>query len=140
MLFVETLKAGESIDLERQVIIEGTAEAGAYSLPVHIQYDGGNETSSSQVQVLTLLVINLPQIQISYYRPIELVQVGQTIELPIEIMNIGRTSLNISQVEVIADQIEVETARHLSAHWMEVRLPSSMRSASLKRAASWSCN
>ena len=42
VLFVETLKAGESIDLERQVIIEGTAEAGAYSLPVHIQYNGGS--------------------------------------------------------------------------------------------------
>ena len=77
-------------------------------MPVHIQYDGGNETTSSQVQVLTLLVMNLPQIQVSYYRPIESVQVEQTIELPIEIMNIGRTSLNISQVEVIADQIEIE--------------------------------
>ena len=108
VLFVETLKAGESIDLGRKVIIEGTADAGAYSLPIHIQYDGGNETTSSQVQVLTLLVMNIPQIQVSYYRPIELVQVGQTIELPIEIMNIGRTSINISQVEVFADQIEVE--------------------------------
>jgi len=108
VLFVETLKAGESIDLGRKVIIEGTADAGAYSLPIHIQYDGGNETTSSQVQVLTLLVMNIPQIQVSYYRPIELVQVGQTIELPIEIMNIGRTSINISQVEVFADQIEIE--------------------------------
>ena len=108
VLFVETLKAGESIDLERKVIIEGTADTGAYSLPIHIQYDGGNETTSSQVQVLTLLVMNIPQIQVSYYRPIEVVQVEQPIELPIEIMNIGRTSINISQVEVFADQIEIE--------------------------------
>jgi hypothetical protein len=40
VFYIEALKAGESITLERQVIIEGTAEAGAYSLPVHIQYEG----------------------------------------------------------------------------------------------------
>ncbi len=108
VLFVDTLEAGKSINLERQVIIEGTADAGAYSLPVHIQYEGGNATPSSQVQVLTLLVKNLPQIQVSYYRPIELAEVERPVELPIEIMNIGRTSISISQVELTADQLEIE--------------------------------
>ncbi|HWQ84486.1 MAG TPA: hypothetical protein VN363_07975, partial [Anaerolineales bacterium] len=58
--------------------------------------------------VLTLLVKNLPQIQVSYYRPIELAEVERPVELPIEIMNIGRTSINISQAEVTADQVEIE--------------------------------
>lgn len=108
VLFVETLAPGESINLERQVIIEGTAEAGAYSLPVHIQYEDANATPTSQVQVLTLLVKNLPQIQVSYYRPIELAEVERPVELPIEIMNIGRTSISLNRVEVTADQLEIE--------------------------------
>jgi len=104
VFFAETLNAGESITLERQVIIEGTADAGAYSLPVHIQYEGIDQATTNQVQVLTLLVRNLPQIQVSFYRPIDLAEVGKTIELPIEIMNIGRTSINISQAEVLATE------------------------------------
>jgi hypothetical protein len=60
------------------------------------------------VQVLTLLVRNLPQIQVSYYRPLDPALVGKTIELPIEIMNIGRTSINISQVEASSQDIEIE--------------------------------
>lgn len=108
VFFTETLNTGEAITLEREVIIEGTADAGAYSLPVHIQYEGNDQATTNQVQVLTLLVRNLPQIQVSFYRPVDLAEVGKTIELPIEIMNIGRTSLNISHAEVTADDIEIE--------------------------------
>ncbi len=108
VFFVDTLKAGESFSLERQVIVEGSADAGAYSLPVHIQYKGGNQPTTNQVQVLTLLVRNVPKIKASFYRPLDQVQVGKNIELPIEIMNIGRTSINISQVELVSEKVKIE--------------------------------
>ncbi|HEX6304242.1 MAG TPA: hypothetical protein VFZ76_08640, partial [Anaerolineales bacterium] len=107
--FVQALEAGESVDLEMQIMLDGAAESGVYNLPVSIAYEGeGSGTRQSENQVLNLLVSRRPNLRIDYFEPPGMGQVGQPLELPIEVVNIGRELVNVSTIHVSGEGLRVE--------------------------------
>lgn len=104
---VSRLAAGESIQLEQRFILDGSASAGVYVLPVTLEYDSPARERRTEKPVLNLLVNRRPQIQVDFYREVEPGLPGQPLELPIELVNIGRSSVNVSTAEVSGDDLEI---------------------------------
>ncbi|MBE9470871.1 MAG: IPT/TIG domain-containing protein [Chloroflexi bacterium] len=105
--FVPHLVAGDTVEVTQQLVVDGGAGAGAYSLPVALAFDDARGTRHSDSQLISLLVRRRPHLQIGFYRPVEMVLVDVPFELPVEVTNIGRTLVNVSTLEVSSTQLEI---------------------------------
>jgi hypothetical protein len=106
--FVDGIPAGESAELLQQLVVDGAAEPGAYSLPVLLSYDDLRGTRHTDNQRISLLVHRRPHLQIGFYRPVELAPLGEPFDLPVEVINIGRALVNVSTLAVASQQMEIE--------------------------------
>jgi hypothetical protein len=105
--FVPRLAAGDTVEVTQRLVVDGGADAGAYSLPVALAYDDNRGTRHSDSQLISLLVRSRPHLQIGFYRPVEVVEVDVPFELPVEVTNIGPTLVNVSTLEVSSTQLEI---------------------------------
>ena len=105
--FVPRLGAGETVEAVQQLAVDGSADPGAYSLPVALAYDDTRGTRRTDSQLISLLVRRRPHLQIGFYAPVETAIVGMPFQLPIEVTNIGRTLVNVSTLEVSSPQLEI---------------------------------
>jgi hypothetical protein len=106
--FVPRIAAGSTAELEQQLVVDGSADPGVYSLPVALAYDDARGTRHSDSQRISLLVHRRPHLQIGFYQPVEVITVGVPFELPVEVINIGRTLVNVSTLEVSSRQLEIQ--------------------------------
>jgi hypothetical protein len=106
--FVPRIAAGDMIELVQQLVVDGSAEPGVYSLPVALAYDDTRGTRHSDSQRISLLVHRRPHLQIGFYRSVEVITVDVPFELPVEVINIGRTLVNVSTLEVSSQQLEIQ--------------------------------
>ena len=105
--FVPHLDAGATVEVTQQLVVDGGADAGAYSLPLALAFDDARGTRHSDSQLISLLVRRRPHLQIGFYRPVEVATVGVPFELPVEVTNIGRMLVNVSTLEVASTQLEI---------------------------------
>jgi hypothetical protein len=105
--FVPRLGAGETVEVVQQLAVDGSADPGAYALPVALAYDDTRGTRHTDSQMISLLVRRRPHLQIGFYAPVETAIVGMPFQLPIEVTNIGRTLVNVSTLEVSSPQLEI---------------------------------
>ncbi len=105
--FVPRLDAGGTVEVVQQLVVDGSADPGAYSLPVALAFDDARGTRHDDSQLISLLVRRRPHLQIGFYRPVEVAVVGVPFELPAEVTNIGRTLVNVSTLEVTSTQLEI---------------------------------
>jgi len=105
--FVPHLAAGGVVEVVQQLVVDGSADPGAYSLPVALAFDDARGTRHSDSQLISLLVRRRSHIQIGFYRPVEVAVVGVPFELPVEVTNIGRTLVNVNTLEVTSVQLEI---------------------------------
>ena len=105
--FVPRLGAGETVEVVQQLVVDGSADPGAYSLPVALAFDDTRGTRHSDSQLISLLVRRRPHLKIDFYRPVEVATVGVPFRLPVEVINIGRTLVNVSTLEVTSEQLEI---------------------------------
>ncbi len=106
--FVPHLGAGESVEVEQRLVVDGSAEPGAYGLPLALAYDDARGTRHTDSQLISLLVRRRPHLQIQFYRPVETTTVGIPFPLPVEVINVGRTLVNVSTLEVTSEQLEIQ--------------------------------
>lgn len=107
VLFVPHLDPGETAEVVQQLVVDGSADAGSYSLPVVLEYDDNWGARHTDSQRISLLVRRRPHLQIGFYRPMEPAPVDVPFELPVEVTNIGRTLVNVSRLEVSSVQLEI---------------------------------
>lgn len=106
--FIPSLAAGETIEMEHSLVVDGAAASGVYNLPVSLRYEAGDEIQNTATQVLNVLVSRRPQLQVGFYRPVEPGFPGETFELPVEVVNIGRNAVNVSTVEISSPDMQIE--------------------------------
>ncbi len=102
VLFVSELLKGESVILSRELIVDGSADAKAYSLPIALAYDDPRASRQEEVQRLSIIVRKRPEIQASFYRPPDLLTVGMPMPVALEVVNVGRSSINVSEMTALA--------------------------------------
>jgi len=106
--FVPALAAGATVEVTQQLVVDGGADPGAYSLPLALAFDDARGTRHSDSQLISLLVRRRPHLQIGFYRPVGMATVGVPLELPVEVTNIGRTLVNVSTLEMTSEQLEIQ--------------------------------
>lgn len=109
--YLPAVEAGAAADVVTQFIVDGAASAGVYVLAVGFEYSGGGEKPLTRDEQVTLVVKVRPQLLFNFYRPVPPAVVGGMIDLPIEILNIGRGRVASSDVEVVSEDVQVETPR-----------------------------
>ncbi len=108
VLFVSRIRAGERIALHIPLVVDGSAEAKAYGVPVLLAYEDARGTTRTDLQRISLIVQRRPILQIGFYRPVEGVMVGMPFPLPVEVINLGKSSINVSTLEVRSEKLEIQ--------------------------------
>ena len=84
------LKAGDKVQAVQNLIVNVSTNPGAYPMKVTFSYLNDNNENINDEQVITLLVYGLPNVDVSFYRPLDPFYVGQPGLLPIQVVNIGK--------------------------------------------------
>lgn len=102
--FIDTLTPTETATIEQNLIVNSTAEAGAYTVKVSLVYDDPGGKRRIDDQVITLIVVQPPAVEISYYRSIDPAFAGQPWPMPVQVVNVGRNTAQLGRMEVLAPE------------------------------------
>jgi len=94
-------------DLQHRLIVNTTANPGAYPLKVSFVYKDDGGVSYTDDQVITLLIYSPPVIEISFYQPPDAFFAGQPGMLPVQVVNLDRKSTVLGRMQVSAETGEL---------------------------------
>lgn len=107
VLYLGDVPLGQAIRAGAQLIVNVSANPGAYSFKVSFVYDDEKGNRQVNDQVITLLVYSLPQVDISFYRDPGFFQAGMPTVLPLQITNLGRKSAVLGTMRVSAENADL---------------------------------
>lgn len=90
-----------------QLIVNTTANPGAYTFKLSFIYDGPGGTRLVNDQAITLLVYALPQVEINYYRSPDPFFANSEGFLPLQVTNLGRKTAVLGNMTVTASNADV---------------------------------
>ena len=102
--FLGDLSGQGTMIATQRLIVNSNTKPGAYPVRFSFLYTDDKGTSLADDQVITLLVLSPPFLDISLYRPAEPFFVGQPGILPLQIINLDRNSI------MLVGKLEVTTA------------------------------
>jgi hypothetical protein len=91
--FLGDLAQGASLEVRQSLIVNASAQAGAY--PVKIAFASTDPAGApfSDEQVITLLVYQNPLVEMNFYSEAPLLYAGEPAPLPLQIINLGRKTV-----------------------------------------------
>jgi hypothetical protein len=107
------LAAGSILQATQNLIVNVSTEPGAYPIVLTFSYLTDKGASVNDDQVITLLVYSLPNLDVSFYRPVDPFFVGQPGALPIQIVNLGKRSAVLGNVKVTTENGTLENGTSL---------------------------
>ncbi len=107
------LDPGGAIQARQNLIVNTSTNPGAYPMKVTFSYVNDKNEPINDEQVITLLVYSLPNVDVSFYRPLDPFFVGQPGALPIQVVNIGKRSAVLGNIKVETDSGTVENGTAL---------------------------
>jgi hypothetical protein len=90
-----------------QLIVNTTAKPGAYALRFSFAYEDEKWRRYLDDQVITLLVLSPPRLDISFYRPPDPLFSGQPGTIPLQIVNLGQSSIALGLMTITAPGAQV---------------------------------
>ncbi len=106
--YVPVVNVGETIPIDMQFIVNGTASAGTYVVPIEMTYDGPDDKPVERTEQITLLVSVPPQLRIDYYQPVGQPLPGMQFDVSVEVINQGRSTVDIGTVDLTAAELDIE--------------------------------
>jgi hypothetical protein len=107
------LKAGENVQAVQSLIVNVSTNPGAYPMRITFSYLNDKNEVVNDEQVITLLVLSLPSVNVSFYRPPDPFFAGQPGMLPIQIVNTGKRFAVLGDVKITASDGMVENGTSL---------------------------
>lgn len=107
------IAAGGVVQASQELIVNVSTNPGAYPMKVTFSYLNDKGEVVNDEQVITLLVYSLPNLDISFYRPLDMLFVGQPGALPIQIVNLGKRTAVLGNITVTADKGTIENGTSL---------------------------
>lgn len=108
VIFVPAVEARSVVEITRQLVVDGSADAKAYNLPIALGYDDPHGSRETEVQRLSLVVRRRPELQATFYREPEGLAVGSPTALSLEMTNVGLSAVNVVQITASSPQMTVE--------------------------------
>ncbi len=102
------LAAGATLQVTQNLIVNVSTEPGAYSMPITFLHFDAEGNSISDEQVITLLVYNLPKVDINFYTQLGPIYPGQPNPLPLQVLNTGKRMAVLAnlRIETIGGLVE----------------------------------
>ena len=107
------LDPGGAIQAKQNLIVNTSTNPGAYPMKVTFSYVNDKNEAINDEQVITLLVYSLPNVDVSFYRPLDPFFVGQPGALPIQVVNVGKRAAVLGNIKVETDSGTVENGTGL---------------------------
>jgi hypothetical protein len=107
------LDPGAAIQAKQNLIVNTSTNPGAYPMKVTFSYVNDKNESINDDQVITLLVYSLPNVDVSFYRPLDPFFVGQPGALPIQVVNVGKRAAVLGNIKVTTEAGTVENGTGL---------------------------
>jgi hypothetical protein len=107
------LDPGGAVQAKQNLIVNTSTNPGAYPMKVTFSYVNDKNEPINDDQVITLLVYSLPNVDVSFYRPLDPFFVGQPGALPIQVVNIGKRAAVLGNIKVVSDAGTVENGTGL---------------------------
>ena len=104
---------GASISATQQLIANVSINPGAYPVKVTFSYFDNKNNLINDEQVITLLVYNLPTVDVSFYQPVISLMAGQPNPLPLQLTNLGKRSVVLGTMKIQTDNGSIENSETL---------------------------
>jgi hypothetical protein len=102
--FYPSVTTTDTLDIEQALIVNSTAKSGAYTVKVSLVYDDPKGQRRSDDQVITLMVLVPPLVEISYSRDPGPATAGQMWAVPLQVVNVSRSTTQLGKLEIIAPE------------------------------------
>lgn len=102
LIFIDEVPVGEVVESHAQLIVNVSANPGAYPFKLSFVYNDENGNRVVDDQVITLLVYSLPKVEVGFYRDPGVLMTGQPGPLPLQITNLGKTTAVLGNMQVSA--------------------------------------
>ena len=102
------LNVGNSFSANQPLVVNVSTNPGAYPLKITLSYVDEKGLVYNDDQIITLMVYNLPKVEMSFYRPPGPLFVGQAGILPIQLVNLGRQSVILGNLRVGTQDATIE--------------------------------
>jgi hypothetical protein len=107
------LDPGGAVQVKQNLIVNTSTNPGAYPMKVTFSYVNDKNEPINDDQVITLLVYSLPNVDVSFYRPLDPFFVGQPGALPIQVVNVGKRAAVLGNIKVVSEAGTVENGTGL---------------------------
>ncbi|MHB0987897.1 MAG: COG1361 S-layer family protein [Bellilinea sp.] len=107
LVYLGDLAAGATQKISVPLVVNVTANPAAYAFKISFVFDDTKGVRQSNDQIITLLVFQLPQVEIGFYRDPGVFMTGNLNMLPLQITNLGRKSAVLGNIKVTAQNADV---------------------------------
>ncbi|GAB4486207.1 MAG: hypothetical protein Fur0016_05760 [Anaerolineales bacterium] len=97
------IPSGGTLKAEQNLIVNVSTNPGAYPLKITLSYTDSKNTVINDEQVITLLVYQLPVVELSFYQPVLSLTAGMPNPLPLQITNLGKKSAVLGSMKITTD-------------------------------------
>ena len=102
------LGAGDEIHADQNLIVNVNTSPGAYPMKITFSYLNDKGEVVNDEQVITLLVYDLPNVDVSFYRSPDPFFMGQPGALPIQVVNVGKRLAVLGNIKVSAKNGQID--------------------------------
>jgi len=107
LVYIGDIPQGTTITSKQKLIVNVTANPGAYSFKISFVYDDAKGSRLVNDQVITLLIYQLPQVEVNFYRDAGIFYTGQMGSLPLQVTNLGKKSTVLGNMTASAENADI---------------------------------
>ncbi len=100
--FIGDINSANTFTAQQTFIVNATTKPGAYPMKFSFVYANENGVTYTDDQTITLLVYQLPQVEVGFYQPTEVLFTNQPNPLPMQIVNLGKSVVVLGNLKVTA--------------------------------------
>lgn len=108
VVYLGDLPAGGTLTSDSELIVNVTAQPGAYPFKISYIYTDEKDNRLVDDQVITLLVYQLPQVEVSFYATPGMFMVGQPMPLPLQVTNLGKKTAVLGNMRITSPGNDVQ--------------------------------
>lgn len=107
LVFLGDLASGATKDISVPLVVNVTANPAAYAFKISFVYDDTRGQRQVNDQIITLLVFQLPTVEVGFYRDPGIFMTGNMNQLPLQITNLGKKSTVLGNIKVTAENADL---------------------------------
>ncbi|MFN7037798.1 MAG: COG1361 S-layer family protein, partial [Bellilinea sp.] len=107
LIFLGDVPVGSTISATQKLIVNVTANPGAYPFKLSFIYDDEKGARQVNDQVITLLIYQLPQVEVGFYRDPGIFYTNQMSMLPLQVTNLGRKTAVLGNLRVTSPNADI---------------------------------